>query len=190
MRTAILALLGAACCVVFAPPTLAQGRTVDMAKSRIAFVYTIDQKIKVEGRFPKFSAQVAFDEKQPDKGSVKLEIDLAAIDTGNADGDSEARRPLWFDVPKFPQAAFVSSAIRKTGEGRFEAAGKLTIKGKARDAIAPFTTTPQPGGGLIAQGRLVIKRLLFDVGTGQWADVTQIADEVEVQFTLVLGAPK
>jgi polyisoprenoid-binding protein YceI len=176
-------------CLALAPAAWAQTRAVDMAKSKLAFVYTVDQKITVEGRFPKFAAQVAFDEKQPEKGSVKLEIDLAAIDTGNGDGDTEAKRPLWFDVAKFPKAAFVSSAIRKAGAG-YEAAGKVTIKGKTRDALAPFTVAPASGGGLTATGKLVIKRLLFDVGTGQWADVTQIADDVEVRFTLVLGPQK
>ena len=176
--------------LLFAIPAAAQTRAVDTGRSRLAFVYTVEQKIAVEGRFPKYSAQVAFDEKQPEKGSVKLDIELGAIDTGSADGDTEARRPLWFDVAKFPKASFVSTSIRKTGEGRYEAAGKLTIKGKARDVVAPFTTAAAPGGGLSAQGKLVIKRLFFDIGTGQWADVTQIADDVEVRFTLVLGPAK
>ncbi len=187
MRRSVFWMLVVACGVALAFPAWAQMRTLDSAKSRLAFVYTVDQKITVEGRFPKYSAQVVFDEKQPEKGSVRLEIDLAAIDTGNADGDTEARRPLWFDVPKFPKATFVSTSMRKLGDGRYEAAGQLTIKGKARDAVAPFTVAAAPGGGLTAQGKLVIKRLVFDIGTGQWADVTRIADEVEVRFTLALG---
>ena len=171
-------------------PATAQVRAVDTGKSKIAFVYTVEKTIAVEGRFPKYSAQVRFDEKQPEKGSVVLDIDLGAIDTGSADGDTEAKRPLWFDVPKFPKATFASTAIRKVGEGRYEAAGKLTIKGKVRDVVAPFTTAPAAGGGLTTQGKLVIKRLLFDIGTGQWADVTQVADDVEVRFTLVMGPAK
>ena len=171
-------------------PAAAQVRAVDTAKSKLAFVYTVEKTIAVEGRFPKYTAQVRFDEKQPEKGSVVLDIDLGAIDTGSADGDTEAKRPLWFDVPKFPKATFVSTAIKKVGEGRFEATGKLTIKGKVRDAVAPFTAAPTAGGGLTATGKLVIKRLLFDIGTGQWADVTQVADDVEVRFTLVLGPVK
>ena len=190
MRMSLLAVLALAACLALPGQAAAQTRAVDTAKSRLAFIYTIDKKIAVEGRFPKFSAQVVFDEKQPEKGSVRLEIELGAIDTGNADGDSEAQRPLWFDVPKFPRATFVSSAIRKTAEGRYEALGQLTIKGKSREAVAPFAVAPTPGGGLAAQGKLVVKRLAFDVGTAQWADVTQIADEVEVRFNLALGPAK
>ena len=176
--------------LVLAQPASAQVRAVDAAKSKLAFVYTVEKTIAVEGRFPKYAAQVRFDEKQPEKGSVTLDIDLGAIDTGSADGDTEAKRPLWFDVPKFPKATFASTTIKKVGEGRYEAAGKLTIKGKVRDVVAPFTTAPAAGGGLTATGKLVIRRLLFDIGTGQWADVTQVADDVEVRFTLVLGPAK
>lgn len=186
----VLASLALLMCAAAAVPAAAQSRAVDVAKSRIAFIYTIDQKITVEGRFPKFAAQVTFDEKQPEKGAVKLEIDLGAIDTGGSEGDTEARRPLWFDVPKFPTAAFASTAVRKTGDGRYEAAGKLTIKGKTRDASIPFSAAAAPGGGLVVQGRLVVKRLAFGVGEGQWADVSQIADDVEVRFNLALGQAK
>ena len=187
MQKCVLAVL--VLTLAHAAPAFAQNRTVDTAKSRLAFVYTIDQKVAVEGRFPRYSAQVAFDEKQPEKGSVKLEIEIGAIDTGNGDGDTEAKRPLWFDVAKFPRATFLSTSIRKAGEGRYEALGKLTIKGKTRDAVSPFTVKPGAGGGLVAEGKIVVKRLLFDIGTGQWADVTQVADDVEVKFSLVLGPP-
>lgn len=169
---------------------LAQARPLDAGKSRVAFVYTVEKKITVEGRFPKFSAQVVFDERAPEKGSVKFDIDVGAIDTGSAEGDTEAKRPLWFDAPKFATASFVSTSVRRAGERRYEALGRLTIKGATREASVPFTVAAAPGGSLRAQGSLTIKRLAFGVGTGLWADTSQIADEVEVKFDLVLGPPK
>ncbi|HEY5635331.1 MAG TPA: YceI family protein [Burkholderiales bacterium] len=168
----------------------AQARALDTGKSRVAFVYTVERKIAVEGRFPKFGAHVVFDERAPDKGSVRLDIDVGAIDTGSAEGDTEAKRPAWFDAPKFATASFVSTAVRRAGERRYEALGRLTIKGATREASIPFTVAPLPGGGLRAQGSLTIKRLAFGVGTGLWADTSQIADEVEVKFDLLLGPSK
>lgn len=183
MRFALFAVLLLAAAI----PASAQNRAVDYAKSSIAFVYTVDKKIPVEGRFPKFTAQVSFDEKQPEKGSVRLEIELGAIDAGSPEGDTEAKRPLWFNVEKFPRATFTSSTIKRTGEGRYEAAGELNIKGQSRPVTIAVATTPAAGGSTTARGQFVIKRLLFGVGEKQWADVTQIADEVEVKFTLLLG---
>ena len=168
----------------------AQARSLDVAKSRIAFIYTVEKKIPVEGRFPRYTAQVVFDEKQPEKGSIRMEIEITAIDTGNSDGDQEAKQPLWFDTAKFPKATFVSSSIRRAGERRYEALGTLVIKGRSRDATIPFTAVSASDGGLTTQGSFVVKRLLFGVGQEVWADVTQFADEVEIKFNLALGPPR
>lgn len=165
----------------------AQTRAVDHSKSRIAFTYTLEKKIAVQGGFRAFSAQIVMDEAKPEAGSVRLEIDLLSIDTGSNEADTEVKRPLWFDVANHAKATFVSSAIRKLGENRYEALGKLTINGKPGDAVVPFTTAAAPGGGLVAQGRLQVKRLDFGVGTGLWADTGEISNEVEVRFVIALG---
>lgn len=188
MRTGCIALFVLLAAALVAAPAGAQRREVDAKKSKIAFVYKLEKTVLVEGAFPRWRAQVAFDERQLAKSSVRFEIELAAIDTGNSDGDKEARRPRWFDVVSFPRAVFVSDEVRKTGNNRFEAAGKLTIKGKTRDQAIAFVTSAA-AAGLAAQGQFVIKRLEFGVGDGPWADLSQIADEVEVRFNLFLGPP-
>jgi len=185
----IAAALAAAPCLL-AGAAHAQARALEGAKSRIAFVYTVEKKIAVEGRFPRFAAQIVFDERAPEKGSVKFDIDVGAIDTGSAEGDTEAKRPLWFDTAKYTTASFASTAVRRAGERRYEAVGKLSIKGVVREAVVPFTVAAAPGGSLRVQGVLVIKRLAFGIGTGLWADLSQISDEVAVKFDLALGAPK
>ncbi len=182
--------LAAAIAAGSAAPAGAQTRPVDYAKSRISFTYTLEKKFPVQGGFRGFTAQIAMDERKPDAASVRLEVDLLSVDTGSTDADTEMRRPLWFDVANHPRATFVSSSIRRLGENRYEALGKLTIKGRPSDAVVPFTTASAPGGGLVAQGRLPVKRLYFGVGTGLWADTNEIADEVDVRFTLVLGPAK
>lgn len=158
-----------------------QTREVDAKRSKINFVYKLEKTVLVEGAFPKWRAQVAFDERNLARSSVRLEIDLLATDTGNADSDKEVQRPRWFDTATNPRASFVSDSIRKAGSG-YEAVGKVTIKGKTRDLIVPFSFTNQA-----AQGKFVIKRLEFGVGDGQWADTSQVADEVEVRFIIALG---
>jgi len=162
-------------------PLTAFSQQVDQKKSKITFVYKLEQKVLVEGAFPKWRAQIAFDEKDLARSSVRMEIDLLATDTGNTDSDKEVQRPRWFDTAKYASASFASDSIRKAGGG-YEAVGKVTIKGKTRDLTVPFTYN-----GRVTQGKFVIKRLEFGVGDGQWADVTQVADEVEVRFTIALG---
>lgn len=172
--------------LIFPVMALAQQRDVDLKRSKIAFVYKLEKTVLVEGAFPRWRAQVAFDERNLAKASIRLEIELAATDTGNSDSDKEVQRPRWFDVANHGRATFVSESVKKVGDNRYEAAGKVTIKGKTRDLVVPFALSPA-AGGQSAQGKFVIKRLEFGVGDGQWADTSQVADEVEVRFNIVLG---
>jgi cytochrome b561 len=170
--------------LIFPLVAFSQQRDVDPKRGKITFVYKLEKTVVVEGAFPKWRAQIAFDEKNLAKSNVRLEIDLLATDTGNADGDKEVQRPRWFDTANNPRASFTSESIRRAGNA-YEAVGKVTIKGKTRDLTVPFSFA-----GQTALGKFVIKRLEFGVGDGQWADVSQVADEVEVRFNIVLGQEK
>jgi polyisoprenoid-binding protein YceI len=88
-------------------------------------------------------------------------------------------------VPKFPQAQFESSTIKALGGGKFEVAGKLTIKGTTQNVVVPVTLT-QSGPNTTATGTLPIKRLAFKIGENEWADTSMVADDVTVKFKLAL----
>ena len=75
-----------------------------------------------------------------------------------------------------PQATFESSAIKALGGGKFEVAGKLTIKGNSGNVVAPVTLT-QVGPVTTATGSFPIKRLAFKIGenggqTPRWWPMT------------------
>ena len=86
---------------------------------------------------------------------------------------------------KFPQATFQSGAVKKTGPGKFEVAGKLSIKGNVRDVTVPVTLT-QTGAVTTASGAFALKRLAFKIGENEWADTSMVADDVQVKFKLAL----
>jgi len=107
----------------------------------------------------------------------------------NADTDAELAKPDWFNTSKFPKATFQSGAIKALGGGKFEVAGKLSIKGNARDLVVPVQLT-QAGALSTATGTFALKRLDFKVGDGDWADTSIVANDVQVKFKLVLqGMP-
>lgn len=155
-------------------------------KSRIGFVFK-QMGVAVEGRFPKFSAQIAFDPAKPETGRAQIEIDLAAIDAGAAEANDEAKTKNWFHIQQFPKASFVSTGVKPLGGNRYEVAGKLTIKGKSKDIVAPVSFKPEGAGGLF-EGSFTIKRLEFGIGAGPWGDTDTVADEVQVKFRLTLVA--
>ncbi len=184
--TLALAALAAA-----ATPVLAQPRppvAQVQAGSEIAFAIK-QMGVPVEGRFGKFTAQIALDPKKPETGSVSFAIDTGSARFGSADTDAEVPKTEWLSVAKFPQAAFQSSAIKAAGPGRFEVAGKLTIKGSTRDVVVPVQVA-QNGANSTASGSFTIKRLDFKVGEGDWTDTSMVANEVQVRFKLALtGLP-
>ncbi|NRT54640.1 YceI family protein [Sphaerotilus uruguayifluvii] len=187
LRTAALAAASFAALVVAPTPALAQQK-LDAAKSEMLFV-SKQMGVPVEGRFRKFDAQIAFDPKKPEAGKVAFTIDMGSATLGVPETDAELPKAPWFNVPKFPQATFQSSAIKAVGAGRFEVAGKLAIKGSSRDVVVPVALT-QAGGTTTATGAFAIKRLEFKIGEGDWADTSMVANDVQVKFKLSLsGVP-
>lgn len=175
------ALLAALCQPVQAQPKPAQ---LVAAGSEIGFT-TKQMGVPVDGKFGKFSAQIALDPKQPETGSVAFAIDTGSARFGSAELDAEVPKATWLNVPKFPQATFQSSAVKAAGPGRFEVTGKLSIKGSVRDVVVPVAVT-QSAGTSTASGAFTIKRLDFKVGEAEWADTSMLANDVQVRFKLVL----
>lgn len=155
------------------------------AQSEIAFT-SRQMGVPVDGRFRTFDAQVKFDPKKPEAGSVAFTVDLASISMGAPESEAEVVKAPWFDTARFPRATFASSAIKAVGPGRYEIAGKLGIKGVQRDVVVPVALT-QAGGTTTASGSFVIRRLDFRIGDGEWSDTSLVANDVQVRFRLALS---
>lgn len=167
--------------------TAALAQSASAEKIKIDFV-SKQMGVPVEGSFGKAIASVNFDKANASASKAELEIELASIDTGSDEANTEVKREGWFNVQKFPTAKFVSSSVKDVGGGRYEATGKLTIKGKSRDIVAPFQLKSGANGVSIAEGKFVIKRSQFGIGEGVWADPDTVADEVDVKFKVPLVA--
>lgn len=152
------------------------------AGSDITFTFK-QMGVPVDGHFKRFDAQLAFDPKKPEAGKVSLAIDLSAATLGDPQFDAELLKPEWFNTKKVPQATFQSTSIKALGGGKFEAAGKLSIKGQVRDVVVPVTLT-QAAGTTTATGVVAIKRLDYNIGDGEWKDTSMVANDVQVKFKL------
>ncbi|HET9749832.1 MAG TPA: YceI family protein [Casimicrobiaceae bacterium] len=169
--------------VALAAGARAQGVIVD--KSEIAF--TMKQMgVKFDGRFRKWKADVVFKPQQLAASKAVFDIDLASIDLASAESEGEAQSELWFDSARFPTAHFASTAIRDLGGGRYEIAGKLSIKGITRDCVVPVTMKTDAAGNRVAEGSFAIRRLDYRIGEGEWADTGTVDNDVLVRVRLVL----
>jgi polyisoprenoid-binding protein YceI len=173
-----------ACAIV--PPAQAQTRPAALQAAGSEITFTTKQMgVPVEGRFSQFSAQITLDPKRPEGGSVAFTIDTGSARFGSPELDAEVPKPTWLNVARFPQASFQSSSLKAAGPGKFEVAGKLTIKGAVQNVVVPVLLT-QTGTASTATGAFVIKRLAFRVGENEWADTSMLADDIQIRFKLAL----
>jgi len=164
-------------------PAQAQQKIVP-AQSSIKFV-TKQMGVAVEGQFRRFDASVAFDPAKPEATKAEFEVDLASIDFGHAEAETEAKRKGWLDVASFPKARFVAAEVKPLGGGKYHARGTLSIKGSSRELTAPFTLA-ESGALRIVEGQFPLKRLQYRIGEGAWSDTDTVADEVVVKFRFAL----
>jgi polyisoprenoid-binding protein YceI len=141
----------------------------------------------MEGKFNRFTAQLAFDPAKLDKARASIEIDIASIDTGVDEANEEVVGKQWFDTRMHPTASFVSSGMKSLGGNRYAASGKLSIKGRTRDVVVPVTFTEAGARGRF-DGVLDIKRLDYAIGEGAWSDVGTVANEIQIKFHFVVTA--
>ena len=141
--------------------------------------------VPLKGHFKKFDAKIAFDAAKPEASKIHFAIDTGSATMGAKETDAELPKADWFNVAKFPQAPFDSSAVKALGGGKFQVDGTLTVKGNAQKVSLPVTLT-QSGATTTATGTLPLKRLTFKIGDGDWKDTSMVADDVTVQFKLAL----
>lgn len=180
-------LAGASLLAAVAAPAWAQQQLVP-AQSEIVFV-SRQMGVPVEGRFRKFDAQVAFDAAKPAASKIAFTVDVASATLGVRETDAELPKPVWFNTARFPQATFQSSSVKALGQGKFEVAGKLTIKGASADVVVPVTLAQPsgPSGVTTATGSFPIMRLTFKIGENEWSDTSMVADDVQVRFKIALN---
>jgi polyisoprenoid-binding protein YceI len=138
--------------------------------------------VPVDGKFKKFEAQLDFDAKKPEAGKIAFTVDLGSVSLGDASFDAEVAKAPWFDTKRNGKATFVSTGVKPTGPGKYDVAGKLTIKGASRDVVVPITLASG-----VASGSVAIKRLDFKIGDGEWADTSMVANDVTVKFKLAFA---
>ncbi|MEM8795970.1 MAG: YceI family protein [Pseudomonadota bacterium] len=102
------------------------------------------------GRFDTFSGEYEFDPANPEAGKVNVRIDTNSLNSNHAERDNHLRSADFFDVSNHPEASFVSTSIKKTGDDTAIITGDLTIRGvtKSVDIDAKFVGEgDDPWGG-------------------------------------------
>lgn len=158
--------------------------TMEPKQSAIAFVGT-QAGAEFEGAFEKFSADIRFDPADLATSRFEVQIDAASVNTKDAERDDIIRGPELFATKQYPSARYVAEKFTDTGEGKFSASGKLTLRGVTRDVPIQFIFERGEGGHWL-KGSATLRRLDFGVGQGEWKDTEAVANEVQIRFALLL----
>jgi polyisoprenoid-binding protein YceI len=139
---------------------------IDPVHSEVGFTVRHMMVSKVRGKFTDFSGQFVTGA-DPLDSTVTATVQLASIDTGNADRDNHIRSADFFEVDAHPVMTFRSTGVRANGDG-YALDGELTLKGVTRPVTLDIELGgfgPDPFGGVRAGFTAVgeIKRSDFGV---------------------------
>jgi len=167
--------------------------TVDHAHTEIGFSVRHLAISKVKGVFDSFDVVVHAAE-NPHDSRVEVTIDMASINTKNADRDNHLRTNDFFAIEQYPTMTFVSTGLRVEGDALL-LDGELTLRGVTK----PITITGEFGGIITdpygnvkaaASGTTVINRTDFGVSwnaaleTGGFLLSDEVTITIDAQFAL------
>lgn len=181
--TAILLQLSA---LIWVQPAWAGAWKVDRGQSMLGFIASYDE-IPIEAGFRDYSAEIVFDPAAIQTSIFEISIPIDTVNSNSEDRDQGMLDAEWFDSDRYPTANFRSSGFRRINDaGAFEVIGKLTIKSVTRPVTLPFfwTTT---GKSARLRGQGLVKRIDFDIGTGDWETDDTIGFDVKIVFDLILS---
>ena len=102
------------------------------------------------GRFNRFDGNFTYDENDPSKAKVSVDIDTASIDSNHAERDKHLRGEDFLDVQKYPKATFVSTSFEEKGNNKAILKGDLTLHGVTKSIemdVEHIGHGPDPWGG-------------------------------------------
>lgn len=140
------------------------------------------------GQFNEFDGVIKFDPDQLDDSYVDIKVNMLNFDSGSADRDESMKNDLWFNSESFTESRFVASEFEKTALNQYVAAGELSIKGVRQPLEFPFTLDIEElentKSKAKALGSVVINRLDFEVGTGEWENPDNVSLDVKLDILL------
>jgi len=108
---------------------------IDPAHSEINFSVRHMMISTVRGRFEKFSGTVNFDEAEPARTTVDVQIEAASVNTKEAQRDGHLKSPDFFDAAKYPYLAFKSKRVEVKDGHHAKLYGDLTIRDVTKPVV-------------------------------------------------------
>ncbi len=168
---------------------------IDSAHSQIQFTVRHMMISNVRGRFEQFGGTVEFDEQDPARSSVEVQIEAASINTREPQRDGHLKSPDFLDVEHYPAITFKGKRYEVQDATHGRITGDLTMHGITHEVVleveyngqakSPWGTT---SAGFSAHGRL--NRKDWGLGWNQALETGGVLVGDEVKFDVELEIVK
>lgn len=138
-----------------------------------------------EGEFKRFTPTIHFDPGQADQARFEVDIDIRSAFSANEERDAAMQADEWFGSERYPSARFTAVKARAQGEHRFLAEAELQIRDRRVKLQFPFEWQSNESGAVLS-AKVLLNRLDFDLGLGDWADPDWVGHQVEVDVRVEL----
>ena len=115
--------------------SFAENWKIDPAHTSVEFKIKHLMISWVKGVFTDVQGTAVFDDADPGKASINVQIATASVDTGTKKRDDDLRSPNFFDAATYPVMSFVSKKIVVADGVPSQIHGDLTIHGQTRDVV-------------------------------------------------------
>jgi polyisoprenoid-binding protein YceI len=106
----------------------------------------------VRGEFQKLEGTVTFDSANPEATEIEATVDVASINTRDAQRDGHLKSADFLDAEKFPKLTFKSKSVKAKGKDHLTVTGDLTIRGVTKEIVldveGPSAASTDPFGNV------------------------------------------
>ena len=160
--------------------------------------YALDPTSKVEfvgskvsrshvGGFKTVTGEIGLVDKDPQKSSVKVDIDMGSLYVDDAKLKIHLKSQEFFDIEKFPKSTFQSRKVAKKGDD-FEITGELTLHGVTK-AISFPAKIEVADDRIAVTSEFTVNRMDFGIKYPGMAD-DLIRNEVVLKLNVAATRPK
>lgn len=114
---------------------------IDPAHTRIGFSARHAMVTKVRGAFNDVAGYADINPDDLAASHIEVRVQLASIDTRNAQRDEHLRSADFFDIENHPEMVFTANGVDEVEEGNYVVVGELTIRGITRPLTIPLELT-------------------------------------------------
>ena len=164
---------------------------IDNAHSQFQFTVRHMMISNVRGWFERFSGTVEFDEKDPVRSRMDLQVEAASINTKEPKRDDHLRSPDFFNAAQYPYLTYKSRRVEKVDATHGRVIGDLIIRDVSHEVVLDVEYTGQaksPWGtmsaGFNAQTKISRKRWGLNWNQALETGGVLVGDEITIDIEM------